>query len=214
MLELNGGMDIMKKCIFTTAIGIGLLFLLGGCASDKNEKLSEENENTSIEKTAVQETVPEEILSEETMTEEQEDKETFDIAVRLSQVEEQAGELEEKMQSESSQVNLNETASEIYELWDKELNVLWSRLKETLSEEEMSELVTEEREWIAFKEAEAEAAGSGLEGGSMYALIVSQKKAELTRERVYELAAYLGEKTGQTIGTAGEDEYSGSYTDR
>ena len=124
----------------------------------------------------------------------QETIEPLDILAELEQVEEQSAQLEEQITTyASSQLELNLASRDLYYLWDEELNDIWSRLKELLSEEEMSALTTEELEWIAFKEAEAEAAGSEYEGGSMQPMIMNLRKAELTRERVYELAAYLGE---------------------
>lgn len=51
----------------------------------------------------------------------------------------------------------------------------------------MSELITEEREWIIWKEQEAAKAGAAYEGGSMQEMVMNQKAAELTKTRVYEL---------------------------
>lgn len=202
----------MKKYVFITAMCIGLLFLSVGCGTENPEEPLAENNPISTEEASFQETEPpEETVPAETAIQEPEE---FDIAAELEQAEEQAKLLEEKLQSVSAQADLNVTSQEIYELWDKELNLFWKKLQEALSEEEMSALVAEEREWIAFKEAEAEAAGSEFEGGSLYALIVYQKEAELTRERVYELAVYLAEKTGQTLEIQAIDDYSGSYVDR
>lgn len=143
----------------------------------------------------------------------QESAEEFDLVAELEEVEEQATRLEQKLQDAVSQADMNGAADEIYKLWDSELNVLWGRLKEVLSEAEMAKLTVEEREWIAHKESEAEAVASSYEGGSMTALIVSQKKAELTRERVYELAVQLGERTGQTVTVPKTDDYTGFYAD-
>ncbi|MCH5343288.1 MAG: DUF1311 domain-containing protein [Acetatifactor sp.] len=139
--------------------------------------------------------------------------EEFDLAAELEEVEKQAARLEQKLQDAISQADMNGAAEEIFELWDSELNVIWGRLKEVLSEEEMAKLTAEEREWIAHKESEAEAAGTQYEGGSMTALIVAQKKAELTRERVYELAGQLGERIGQTVSVPKTDDYTGFYAD-
>ncbi len=57
--------------------------------------------------------------------------------------------------------------------------------------EEMAVLTEEELRWIADKEAAVQEAGVEFEGGSMQPLIMNQKAAALTRDRVYELADKL-----------------------
>ena len=141
--------------------------------------------------------------------------EDFDLAEELAGIEEQADVIQKKIQEDGSltQTDLNVAAQELYELWDNELNAIWGRFKDILSEEEMSALMAEEREWIAYKEEAAESAASEYEGGSMTALITYQAQARLTRERVYELAVYLGEKTGQTVTKPTKDDLAGLYVD-
>lgn len=130
----------------------------------------------------------------------QETNEAFDLLLELENVEQQAAVLEDKLYNEAAtQLDMNEASKELYELWDSELNLLWSKLVETLSEEEMLLLVSEERDWINFKSAESEAAGSEFEGGSMQPVLIAVKEAELTRDRVYVLAEYLGNIIGQTV---------------
>lgn len=130
----------------------------------------------------------------------QETNEEFDLLSELENAERQAAVLESKLYNEAeTQLDMNEASKELYELWDSELNLLWSKLVETFSEEEMLMLVSEEREWIAFKSAESEAAGSEFEGGSMQPMLRAVKEAELTRDRVYVLADYLGNKIGQSV---------------
>lgn len=114
------------------------------------------------------------------------------IDEELSNVKEVASSLENKMQNEDlNQMELNNTSIELYKLWDEELNIIWSQLKETLSADEMAALTKEEREWILYKESEMEAAGAEYEGGSMQAMIEYNKGAELTEKRVYELVEML-----------------------
>lgn len=55
----------------------------------------------------------------------------------------------------------------------------------------MAVLTEEELRWIADKEAAVQEAGVEFEGGSMQPLIMNQKAAALTRDRVYELADKL-----------------------
>lgn len=57
--------------------------------------------------------------------------------------------------------------------------------------EEMAVLTEEELRWIADKEAAVQEVGAEFEGGSMQLLIMNQKAAALTSDRVYELADKL-----------------------
>lgn len=130
----------------------------------------------------------------------QETDEAFDLLSELAVVEQQAVVLEDKIYNEAvTQLDMNEASGKLYELWDNELNLLWGKLVEVLSDEEMLLLVSEEREWIEFKSAESEAAGAEFEGGSMQPMMIALKEAELTRDRVYVLAGYLGDQIGQTV---------------
>ena len=57
----------------------------------------------------------------------------------------------------------------------------------------MAKLTKEQLEWIAMKEASMKEAGKEVEGGSMYGMVVSQRGAGLTKERVYELLEMVDE---------------------
>ena len=92
-----------------------------------------------------------------------------------------------------TQADMNVKAMELYETWDAALNTLWSELKERLSEDEFNVLLEEQRVWIADKEAAVKEAGKKVEGGSLYALVVNMKAAEITEARVYELYEMLKE---------------------
>lgn len=92
-----------------------------------------------------------------------------------------------------TQADMNVKAMELYETWDAALNTLWSELKEKLSKDEFNVLLEEQRVWIADKEAAVQEAGKKVEGGSLYALVVNMKAAEITEARVYELYEMLKE---------------------
>lgn len=110
----------------------------------------------------------------------------------LASVEASAAELESSLAHDAlTQTELNDKTDQLYQLWDSALNQLWSVLKQTLDEKEMEQLLTEQREWIAEKEAAAAEAGAEYEGGSMQPMAVNLKAAELTRDRVYELLELL-----------------------
>lgn len=124
--------------------------------------------------------------------EETENTVSVDIDEELADIEEQAAVLEEALYSnELTQIELNQTSAELYKLWDDELNAIWVRLKDSLDEETMETIRTEQREWIAAKESAVEEEGAEYGMGTMRALVENDKAAELTKERVYELAELL-----------------------
>lgn len=107
-------------------------------------------------------------------------------------VEADAAALELRLQSPTAtQADLNQISGELFRLWDELLNREWAVLKGLLPAETMARLTAEQLEWIAAKEAAVEKAGAEVAGGSMYPLVVNQTAANLTRERVYALTAYL-----------------------
>ncbi len=120
----------------------------------------------------------------------------YDIVENLKQsisfFEQGAEQLEKDIQSEPyTQLEYNQKTEELYNLWDAVLNDEWQVLKRILDEAEMNELTVKQREWIAMKEQEVERTGSGCEGGSAQPMIMNQRAAELTKERVYELLELL-----------------------
>lgn len=113
------------------------------------------------------------------------------ILPEIEAAEAKAAELENALQNAQTQADLNTLSGELYTVWDDTLNAIWEILKEELSAEDMKQLTAEELQWIDEKEAAVQAAGAEVEGGSMYSMVVNQKAADLTKERVYELAEYL-----------------------
>lgn len=113
-----------------------------------------------------------------------------EISAEISCAEEQEKVVEKKQQEADTQSEMNETAKEMYQLWDDTLNAVWKLLEANLSESDMEVLRKEENEWIVSKEAEVQAAGQENEGGSLQPLLEAATAAELTKARVYELAKY------------------------
>jgi len=112
------------------------------------------------------------------------------IAAEISYAEEQEKDVETKQKEAVTQADMNESAAEMYQLWDDTLNKVWRLLEANLEQADMDALRKEEREWIASKETEVQAAGLENEGGSLQPLLEAMKAAELTKARVYELAEY------------------------
>lgn len=122
------------------------------------------------------------------------------IEAELAAIEAQAAKLETRINEGAlSQSELTQAAGELYSLWDAELNSIWERIGALLPKEEMAQLTSEELAWIQEKETAVAQAGAEFEGGSAQPFIENSTAARLTRERVYELAVYLG-YTGESDG--------------
>lgn len=110
----------------------------------------------------------------------------------ITHAEEAAAGLEQSLQNGGmSQADMNQAYAQIYAIWDEALNAVWSILKENLDEESMANLTAEERTWIAEKEQAVQEAAAEYEGGTMQPLAADSTAAEMTKERVYELAKYV-----------------------
>lgn len=118
---------------------------------------------------------------------------SYDIVDNLKQSltyrEEEAAALEDTIMNDPNltQADLNEKSQQMYEIWDLTLNEIWEVLKRNLNAEDMAVLTEKQLDWIAMKEESMKEAGAEVEGGSMYGMVVAQRGAELTKERVYEL---------------------------
>ena len=194
----------MKKIILMLIMSMFLF----GCGSSEEETTAnnepvkdlvietqeEETEEVEEQETEVKE--QEEDTTEEKTEEKKEQKSVDKAAVEklLADAEKEAAALEKKLAEDASlsQADMNELSNEIYVVWDEALNELWGILKDTQDENTMNDLLKEQREWIDMKEAEVKKAGEEFAGGSMQALVINQKDAELTKLRVYDLADYLG----------------------
>lgn len=181
----------MKKRMLLILVVAMMLF---GCGSVEEETTESPVQSETVE----EETKTPEIVIESEDTEDEDVQETEkdipDVQKMLEDAEAEAAVLEKKLQEDASltQADMNELSYDIYMVWDDVLNEMWGILKDTQDEETMNDILIEQREWIGYKEAEAKNAGAEFAGGSMEALAVNQKAAELTHIRVYELAEYLG----------------------
>ena len=114
------------------------------------------------------------------------------LNTRVAFTEEQAAEIEKSIQNDDlTQFEYNEKSQVLYQIWDSDLNAIWSELKIVLDEDAFDELLQEQRAWIQAKETEVKEAGAEYEGGSMQPMVMNLKAAELTKIRVYELLEYL-----------------------
>lgn len=88
-------------------------------------------------------------------------------------------------------VEMVECTGNMYEVSDKCLNEIWSIIRYNVEEEEFEKILTEQRAWIAEKEAKAQESSAEYEGGSFAAVDYNDILATLTIERCEELIEYL-----------------------
>lgn len=121
------------------------------------------------------------------------DSEALSRVDGLEETEKKASEIQQKMETDDSltQLDYNKMSSELYKLWDDQLNALWKQLKTVLDEDTMTTLTADEKEWIQEKDRKIQEAGADYTGGSLQEEVMNQTGADLTRARVYELAGYL-----------------------
>lgn len=115
------------------------------------------------------------------------------VVARLEETKAQAAALEDKLMNDPSltQADMNVLAGQQYTLWDNLLNALWAELTHTLPQERMEQLLQEQRAWIRWKENSIAWVADFYSGGSLSILVASHRAAQLTRDRVYELAELL-----------------------
>lgn len=193
-------------------VTVALMFgLLTGCAITKKIDLTKEiveetatvndtNDTVLEDKEASEpalgnEGEPETVENQETL-EKQEASDGADAKIspeiRFAETIQKSSEYETSLLNDDlSQQEMNQKMQAVYDLWDQELNQVWSTLEGQLDTSDMEALRIQEREWIDYKEQEMNQAGAEFEGGTMQPYIKALKGAELTKLRVYELAELL-----------------------
>jgi uncharacterized protein YecT (DUF1311 family) len=93
----------------------------------------------------------------------------------------------------SDQATMNQCAAQQNVAADKELNALYQQITSRLKSnpDSKKQLVSAQRAWVAFRDAECKFSASGVEGGSVYPLIYSNCTTELTKARVATFKTYL-----------------------
>jgi uncharacterized protein YecT (DUF1311 family) len=93
-------------------------------------------------------------------------------------------------QADFSQQAMNRCAGEALERADKALNAEWAKVMAGDGKGEDDKLMRDaQRAWIKYRDAHCEAAAFDSKGGSIWPLLVSGCRAELTRRRTRELVA-------------------------
>ncbi|NNB43772.1 lysozyme inhibitor LprI family protein [Pseudomonas chlororaphis] len=93
----------------------------------------------------------------------------------------------------TTQTAMNQCAAQQHQAADKELNTLYQRITQRLKDnpDDKKLLVSAQRAWVAFRDAECGFAASGVAGGSVYPLIYSNCTTDLTKARVEAFKTYL-----------------------
>ncbi len=171
-----------------------LAFFASGCVNE-NTQAPQTSPATETESVTDNKSSAAEPADQKNSTAEPDKVSDYDISKLddyLASVEEESNALKYSIRNDMlNQNELNMKALELYELWDDALNYLWGELKLHLPEAAFEELLSEQLIWIEEKEAAQKEAGSEVEGGSLYPLVVNGRGAAITEERVYEFYEIL-----------------------
>jgi uncharacterized protein YecT (DUF1311 family) len=98
----------------------------------------------------------------------------------------------------ATQADLNACAAQSFSKSDTALNATYRQITARLKDDAAARslLVAAERAWLAFRDAECAFASSGESGGSIYPMVVTNCRDELTQQRTKALQAYLACKEG------------------
>ncbi|MCX2545253.1 lysozyme inhibitor LprI family protein [Pseudomonas sp. COW5] len=93
----------------------------------------------------------------------------------------------------SDQATMNQCAGQEYKAADKELNAVYQQITARLKDnaEGKKLLISAQRAWIGFRDAECNFSASGVAGGSVYPLIYSNCLTSVTKVRIEALKQYL-----------------------
>jgi uncharacterized protein YecT (DUF1311 family) len=94
-----------------------------------------------------------------------------------------------------SQQAMNICAGEAFQRADGDLNRMWREIQSHYSgDADMKKLLLEgQRSWLKYRDAQCELTAYDSRGGSMWPMVISGCRADITRRRVQELKDMLGE---------------------
>ncbi len=173
------------------AILVCTMFILfcSGCGA-KTEKVQF---STSDEQLPSVENRHTEAVNDEDINDIVEQSEAESIQDEIAKVEDQSCEYENADWGSMGQQEMNQLTAQWYQLWDDELNSLWSRLSDELDAETKAKVLDEQRAWIKRKEENVRGAGVSAYGGSLQPQLENSTAEEMTRARAYILAGYLAD---------------------
>ena len=129
----------------------------------------------------------------------EENREIESIQDEIAKVEAESCEYENADWGSMGQQEMNQLTAQWYQLWDDELNSLWSRLSDELDAETKEKVLEEQRAWIKRKEENVIGAGVEAFGGSLQPQLENSAAKEMTRARVYILAGYLADVRSESF---------------
>lgn len=183
---------------------IGILFsctlFVVGCTTNLNENKEQANtkENISISSenptNNIDDSKENEVISSSNQIENKNNKNSDNIASKKQIYLEKLSKLEsdlysllkEKYASPKTQ-DLIDASSKEYTQWDNMLNEIYNELQNQLSEEEMSKLIEEERDWINTRNEKSEATANKFKDRTIAPFNRMMSAATSTKERCYEL---------------------------
>lgn len=100
----------------------------------------------------------------------------------------------------STQAAMTECADKSLIASDAELNTLYKKIQARLKHDQptVKLLVSAQRAWVAFRDAECEFSSSGVAQGSIYPMTVLQCRDGMTEQRIKEFQNYLECDEGDT----------------
>ncbi len=102
--------------------------------------------------------------------------------------------------TDATQMGLDECAGAAYKKADAELNQIYGRIVARLGQDAgtKAKLVTAQKAWIAFRDADCAFRASAVAGGSIYPMAMALCLADATKQRVSELRPLLSCQEGDT----------------
>ena len=194
----------MKKRIYSMI----LILMTGLCAGCGNEGVKNNNTGIESESSKVEEAVSFE-NTEDTETDFTYDY-SEDIKSDVDDVVSGSASLQDELenieniikkytplaQAAETQTEMNLSSRWFFDIWDTELNNLWSRFSDLAKEK----ILAEQRNWIAMKEEVTLLdIGSYEENGSMYPLLWNSYLEEITKNRAYVIANELAKIKGESF---------------
>lgn len=103
-------------------------------------------------------------------------------------------------QAAKTQTEMNLSSRWFFDIWDTELNNLWSRFSDLADPQTKEKILAKQRNWIAMKEEVTLLdIGSYEENGSMYPLLWNSYLEEITKNRAYVIANELAKIKGESF---------------
>lgn len=114
----------------------------------------------------------------------------------------------------TTQFEMNQAAGWYYQIWDAELNNLWSRFSNLADEDTKQRVLSTQRNWNNMKEDVIIAElGPREEGGSIYPMERFSELEEMTKTRSYIIANELAKITGETFTMPEGSSKYGTFVD-